>query len=109
MPQLDNLELLAVILVIILAAGILGWYLWSIEWALFKKPMTGSEALIGKIGVAVTDLKSDDVGEVNIDGIIWKAMVSRDVDSNLSRILKGDSVVVVGFSALKLVVKKSTV
>jgi len=71
--------------------------------------MTGSEALIGKKGVAATDLKSDNVGEVNIDGIIWKAMVSRDVDSDLSEISMGDSVVVVGFSDLTVKVKKSTV
>jgi membrane-bound ClpP family serine protease len=102
----DIPELLAIVLVLILAAGIIGWYLWSIGWALFKKPMTGSEALIGKSGVAVSDLQPDIVGEVNVEGIIWKAKVFRDAGSNGSRILVGESVIVVGFSGLIVTVKK---
>ena len=99
--QIGSLETVAIIALIILVAGIVGWGLWSVVWALKKKPVTGSESLVGKNGVALQDFNPDDTGEVTVDGIIWKARVSDG-----SKISKGDSVTVVGYSELTVSVKK---
>src|SRR5690349_58454 len=103
----DSLELFATIILIIVVLGIVAWYLWSIGWALTKRPLTGPESLIRKTGVVVTPPEQNKTGEVNIDGIIWKAKLSDDEQSDTTRIASGDRVVVVGYSALTVVVKKT--
>ena len=91
---------------ITLAVAILGWYLYSVKWALFKKPVTGPESLIGKVGIVVAPIERYKTGEVKVDGIIWKARVPEVVESNRSRLSIGDSVIVVGYADLTLVVEK---
>ena len=93
--QIGSTEAIAIAVLIILVVVIVVWGIWSVVWALKKKPVTGPEALIGKSGVAVQDFKPDNTGEVTIDGIIWKARVSDG-----SKTSKGDSVTVVGYSEL---------
>jgi membrane-bound ClpP family serine protease len=102
MLQIGSFEEIAIVVLIILVIGIVGWGLWSVVWALTKKPVTGSEALVGKGGVAIQDFHPDNMGEVTIDGIIWKARASDG-----SKISKGDSVIVVGYSELTVSVKKA--
>jgi membrane protein implicated in regulation of membrane protease activity len=104
---LDSLELFAIIVLIIIVLGIVAWYLWSIGWALTKRPFTGPESLIGKTGVVITPPEQNKTGEVNIDGIIWKAKLSDDEQMGTARIAIGNKVVVVGYSALTVVVKKT--
>jgi membrane protein implicated in regulation of membrane protease activity len=104
---LDSLELFAIIALIIVVLGIVAWYLWSIGWALTKRPLTGPESLIGKTGVVITPPEQIKTGEVNIDGIIWKAKLSDEEQSDATGIANGDKVVVVGYSALTVVVKKT--
>ena len=91
---------------ILVVVAILGWYLWSVKWALLKKPVTGPESLIGKTGSVVAPMERGKLGEVNIDGIIWKAKLPEDVESHNSKLAIGDQVVVVGYSALTVVVRK---
>jgi membrane protein implicated in regulation of membrane protease activity len=107
LTSLDSGELLAIAVAITVVAAILGWYLWSIKWALFRKPFTGPESLIGKTGAVVAPFERGTMGEVNIDGIIWKAKLLEDVESHNSKLLAGESVVVVGYAALTVIVRKS--
>ncbi len=60
--------------------------------------MTGSESLVGKSGVVVTDLSP--VGEVSVEGITWKAKLSSG-----QTIKKGETVMVVRRSGLVLEVE----
>jgi len=101
--QIGTLEVIAIAVLITLVVVIVGWGLWSVRWALTKKPVTGSESLVGKSGVAVRDFNSDKMGEVNVDGIIWKAKVSDG-----SKISRGDLVTVVEYSELTVTVKKAS-
>jgi membrane-bound serine protease (ClpP class) len=61
--------------------------------------LTGPESVVGKIGVAITDLNPE--GDVRVEGIIWKAKsISGDV-------LKGESVRIKSIEKLKLIVEKT--
>ncbi|MGA2874166.1 MAG: NfeD family protein [Nitrososphaerales archaeon] len=91
--------LLIVFVIIIVALGV-----YFVVWALLKKPDTGVESLKGKLGVALTDLIGKNIGEVSIDGVIWKARISER--GAALPISKGDSVIVVGVSALTLLVQR---
>ncbi|MDA4130353.1 MAG: nodulation protein NfeD [Thaumarchaeota archaeon] len=62
-----------------------------------RKPVTGAEALIGKMGVAMTDL--DTKGEVSVDGIIWSAR------TDTPRIARGSKVRILRVSGLTLEVE----
>jgi membrane protein implicated in regulation of membrane protease activity len=104
---LDALDILALAIVILLAVAILGWYLYSVKWAPFKKHVTGPESLIGKPGIVVAPIERDKMGEVNVDGIIWKARVPADAEAYNSKLTVGQSVVVIGYADLTVVVKKS--
>ena len=73
-----------------------------VVWALKRKPVTGSEALVGKKGIALTDIGAGRDGEVMIDGVVWRAKIGDDASS----ISKEEPVVVVGRSALTLLVGK---
>ena len=94
----------SIILLIAFVIVIVALLLYFVIWALFKKPVTGIESLKGKLGVAVTDLVEKEVGEVSVDGVIWKAKIS-DSGTGL-RISKGDTIIVVGISALTLLVQR---
>jgi len=86
-----------IILVVILTAA---FFLFAITMAIKaqrKKPVTGSEGMIGETGVAFSNLNLN--GEVKVHGEIWKA------ESTDSEIKRGEEVVVTGISNLKLFVK----
>ncbi len=104
---LDALDTIAVLAVIVVVAAIAGWYLWSIEWALFKKPLTGAESLIGKTGIVVAPIEGENAGEVNIDGVIWKARLREDVEAPNSKLSIGEAIEVVGYSALTVIVRRT--
>ena len=63
-----------------------------------KKPVTGTEGLIGEKGIAISRMQPQ--GEVQIHGELWNA------DSLDGSIKKGEEVVVVEIDSLKLKVKK---
>ena len=105
--QLESLDI-AIVLLIIVGAIIVGLYLRWIGWAIFKKPLTGAEGLLGKLGIASTDLAPGSDGEVTVDGLIWKARLAdvgtggETLNKNVS---KGDPVLVVGVLSNSLIVK----
>ncbi len=66
-----SIILLIVVIIIIVALGV-----YFVVWALLKKPVTGVESLKDKVGVALTDLSGKEIGEVYLDGVIWKAKIS---------------------------------
>ena len=94
--ELDAVIVAAVVLIVVVVV----LYLYFFVWALKKRPVTGIEAMRGKSGVAVNGFVNG-VGEVTVDGVIWKAKVQDG-----SKILKDDSVLVADVSALELIVKK---
>jgi membrane-bound serine protease (ClpP class) len=65
-----------------------------------RKPVTGSEGLIGLKGVADTDI-THDTGMVSLHGELWSAYSDEPVS-------KGEKVVVDAVSGLKVKVRKST-
>ena len=98
--QLGTIGAFTLLAVFIIAlAAILVYF---VVWALKRKPVTGSEALVGKMGIALTEMNTGSEGEVMIDGIVWKAKIG----DNSSGIRKEESVVVIGISALTLLVGK---
>lgn len=92
----------AVILLVIFVIVLVAIFIYFVVWALRKKPVTGAEALVGMLGIALTDLKIGGEGEVSIDGVIWRARIGDDS----SIISKNDTVIVMGISALTLLVRK---
>ena len=64
-----------------------------------KKPVTGSEGLIGKEGFAVTDIIRDE-GAVLLHGERWSAYSDEPVP-------KGEKIIVEAVSGLKVKVKRS--
>jgi len=64
-----------------------------------RKRLTGSESLIDKIGVAITDLNPK--GEVRVEGEIWRAQ------STSGAIQKGQQVKIKAFKGLVVQVEKS--
>ena len=85
--------------IFIVAGGILAIYARWVSGSLREKPVTGSESLVGKTAVVVTDLAP--VGEILVEGIIWKA---KSIVPN-NTIAKGESVLVVRRSGLELEVE----
>lgn len=65
--------------------------------AIRQKPFTGAESLIGKTGIANSDLSPN--GDVTVDGIVWEA---RAVVQNQLVIEKGSKIRVVGRNGLVL-------
>lgn len=92
----------ASILLVVFIAVLAAVLVYFIVWALRRKPVTGSEALVGKSGIALKDIAGGSPGEVMIDGVIWRAEVA-DSSSNIS---KNEAVVVLGISSLTLLVGK---
>ena len=68
----------------------------KIQW---KKPLTGNETLIGKIGTARTNLNPE--GNVFINGEIWQAE-----SQHLQTIKKGQKIKAVSIEGLRLIVQK---
>ncbi len=62
-----------------------------------KKKLTGPESLVGRVGVALTDLNP--AGEVRVEGIVWRARVAAGA------IPAGSTVKVTGREGLSLVVE----
>jgi len=90
---------IALIVIIAVIITISGWLVYAAAKAQLSKVKTGKEALIGSIGVAVTDLKPK--GEVRVNGEFWEAL------SKESSITVGHTVEVVGMQGMFLVVKPS--
>jgi membrane-bound serine protease (ClpP class) len=88
-------------LIILFAVLTALFFLFAITFAIKaqrKKPVTGTEGIIGESGTAISNLKPG--GEVRVHGEIWNAE-SRD-----GEIKKGEEVVVTAADNLKLFVKK---
>ena len=66
-----------------------------------KQPSTGSEGLIGEIGIALSEISPDQSGQVSLHGEIWNAESPED------EIVNGMKVQVVGIEGLKLRIKRS--
>ncbi len=76
--------------------GFIGaYYLNWVRRTLRKKPVTGPESIIGKKGIALTDI--DGEGEVRVEGIVWRAR-------SQNRVEKGKEIVVKGIEGLVLIV-----
>jgi len=71
----------------------------AVARAYSKAPAVGSEALVGKVGVALTDVARE--GQVMIEGEIWRA---RSLSGE--RIARGSRVRVAGVEGLTLLVEK---
>ena len=87
-----------IILVVVLTAA---FFLFAITFGIKaqrKKPVTGSEGIVGEIGTAISNLKLS--GKVKVHGEIWDA---KCIDEEIK---KGDEVEVVSVHHLKLIVKK---
>ena len=66
-----------------------------------KQPSTGSEGLIGEIGIALSEISPDQSGQVSLHGEIWNAESPED------EIVNGMKVQVVGIEGLKLRITRS--
>ncbi|MGD0978134.1 MAG: nodulation protein NfeD [Candidatus Bathyarchaeia archaeon] len=89
-------------LFLVIVAGIVAglYFRWIIGPIMHRGKLTGPEAIIGKTGTAVTDLKPE--GEVRVGGIVWRAKsISGDIQ-------KGESVRVKSLEDLVLKVEKAT-
>ena len=96
----------SLIYLIVIIAIIVAAFFYLLVWALSKRPLTGVESLKGKTGVVVSDLVGKEIGEVSVDGVIWKAKIADDKAAEQQRIGKGEQVVVVGISSLVLLVQR---
>jgi membrane-bound serine protease (ClpP class) len=67
----------------------------KIQW---KKPVTGREGLLGKVGIAKTDLTPE--GTIFVHGERWQASTEGE------KIKKGEEVEVLEIKGLNLIVKK---
>ena len=77
-----------------------GFFVFAVAMAVrarLKKPTTGIEGLLGKIGVAETDFRPD--GRVAVHGELWTA-------ESEDKIKKGNAVEVIRVDKLKLVVRR---
>jgi membrane-bound serine protease (ClpP class) len=87
---------LALALVALVVAVIIIWMVYKAAQAKVSKIKTGKEALIGSLGVAVTDLKPK--GEIRVLGEFWQATAQE------KRINNGEKVKVVGMDGMLLIV-----
>jgi membrane-bound serine protease (ClpP class) len=90
-----------IILILVALAGVvIGLYIrWIVAPIRRRKKFTGTEALLQKTGVAITDLTPK--GEVRVEGVIWRA------ESASGNIAKGDRVNVKALRGLVLIVEKT--
>jgi membrane-bound serine protease (ClpP class) len=88
---------LALAIVTLIVAAIISWMIYKAAQAKLSKIKTGKEALIGSVGLAVTDLKPR--GEIRVLGEFWQATAKE------GEIKTGEKVEVVGMEGMLLVVK----
>jgi membrane-bound serine protease (ClpP class) len=88
---------LSLAIVALVVAVIITWMVYKAAQAKVSKIKTGKEALIGSLGVAVTDLKPK--GEIRVLGEFWQATAKE------KRINNGEKVKVVGMDGMFLIVK----
>jgi len=86
---------LAIITLVVAAIAI--WMIYKAARAKLSKIKTGKEALIGSVGVAVTDLKPK--GEIRVLGEFWQATAKDEW------IKDGEKVEVVGMDGMLLIVR----
>ena len=88
--------------VLVVFGILIGLYIrWIIGPLRRRKKLTGSEVMIGKTGVAITDLTPK--GEIRVQGEIWRA------ESSSGNILKGEQVTVKALNGLVVIVEKTQV
>ena len=87
----------ALAIVTLAVAAIIIWMVYKAARAKLSKIKTGKEALIGAVGVAVSDLNPN--GEIRVVGEFWRATVKEGL------MKKGEQVEVVGMEGLFLVVR----
>jgi membrane-bound serine protease (ClpP class) len=93
-----SLQVQIALAVIILAiSAIVIWMIYKAAKADLYKIKTGKEALIGSVGIAVTDLEPK--GEIRVVGEFWQATVKEGWIKN------GEKVEVVGMAGMFLVVR----
>ncbi len=81
---------------------IIGLYIrWIVGPLRRRRKLTGSDAMLGKMAVAITDLTPK--GEVRVQGEIWRA------ESSSGNILKGEQVTVKAIDGLVVIVEKTKV
>ena len=88
---------LSIAIITIVLVVIIIWIIYTAAKAKMYKIKTGKEALIGSLGVAVTDLNPN--GEVRVFGEFWQAAAQELL------IKKGEKVEVIGMEGLFLVVR----
>ena len=91
--------------VLLVVAALLALYSRWISKSLRKKPVTGPEALAGKVGYAYTDLNPN--GSVSLDGVMWKCVTRSGVCGVVVK--KGEPVRVLKMSGLTLVVEPESI
>jgi membrane-bound serine protease (ClpP class) len=90
--------------IFVVSGALLALYARWVGGSIHKKPVVGSESIIGKTGSVVTGLSPS--GEISVDGIIWKANL---VDPHGAPMAKGDTVRVVSRSGLVLGVEPESI
>jgi membrane-bound serine protease (ClpP class) len=88
-------------LALVVVFGVLaGLYIrWVIGPLRHRRKLTGAEAIIGKTGLAITDLRPK--GEIRVEGETWRA------ESTSGDITKGERVTVKSMKGLVLIVEKA--
>ncbi len=94
--SVTDLEIFVVIVIGIVAGLYSRWVIGPLRRG---AKLTGPESVVGKIGVAITDLNPE--GDVRVEGVIWKAM------SISGEVVKGGSVRIKSIEKLKLIVEKT--
>ncbi|MHB8567165.1 MAG: NfeD family protein [Nitrososphaerales archaeon] len=84
---------------LLIGGGVLALYARWVAKSIREKPVTGKESIIGRRGIVYSEVL-DTVGEISIDGVIWKAS-----SKSSERMLKGTPVIVSEVSGLTLVVE----
>jgi membrane-bound serine protease (ClpP class) len=88
---------LALAIITLVLAAIIIWMIYKAATAKLYKIKTGQEALIGSVGVAVTDLNPK--GEVRVVGEFWQATTKE------AEIKNGEKVEVVGMEGMFIIVR----
>ncbi len=86
--------------VLVVFGVLIGLYIrWIVGPLRRRRKLTGSEAMMEKTGIAITDLTPK--GEVRVQGEIWRA------ESSSGNILKGEQVTVKALKGLVVIVEKT--
>ncbi len=92
--------MVAIAVVLFAIAVIVAWLAYTGVRAQYLQVKTGKEALIGAIGVAVTDLKPK--GEVRVGGEFWQAL-----SADRALIANGESIKVLTMEGMFLIVTRA--